>query len=165
MPEKIRCGDRLLEVALVRRHPHVTLRVGDQLVDLRAVEERPSGAISAEIGGRRLTGWRVVDGDEMFLRLDGRSYRMSRERPGMSGDTAEGGANRLRASMPGVVVSVECAVGQVVARGQTLIVIESMKMQTAIAAPRDGVVEQVHFAVDASFQKGATLVSLQTDAA
>jgi len=163
MPEKFRCAGDLLEVALVRRLPRPAVRVGDTVLDVSVVEEGRDGSIAADIGGRRVSGWRFVDGVDVFLRLNGRNYHLKRELPGLSGTGAEGGGDVLRASMPGVVVSVDCEAGEVVSRGQTLVVIESMKMQTTIAAPRDGVVAQIHFARDSSFEKNAVLVSLRSD--
>lgn len=160
MTEKFRCAGDLLEVSLLRRRPRLVLGVGSDSCEMEIIEEGSSGKIVAEVGGRRVSGWRHVDGSDVFVRLNSRSYRFQRVLPGAAGSTS-GGGDELRASMPGVVVSVECEPGQLVVKGQTLIVIESMKMQTAIPAPRDGIVELVHFARDAGFDKGAALVSLQ----
>jgi biotin carboxyl carrier protein len=52
------------------------------------------------------------------------------------------------------------APGDEVAAGQVVAVIESMKMQTEIKAPRDGVVERVPVSVGESFGQGAPLVAL-----
>ncbi|HHI80162.1 MAG TPA: biotin/lipoyl-binding protein [Planctomycetes bacterium] len=49
----------------------------------------------------------------------------------------------IRASMPGVVVAVEVQEGQQVQKGQTLLVLEAMKMQNPIQAEADGLVEQI----------------------
>lgn len=161
MAEKFRLGGDLIEVALVRRHPRPSLSVGASVVDATVAADDGSGRIEAEIGGRRVAGWCYVDGGDVFLRLDGRTHHLRREIPGAGGGDAGSSAEVLRASMPGVVVSVDCEPGQAVGRGQTLVVIESMKMQTAIPSPRDGVVDRIHFARDASFDKGAVLVSLR----
>lgn len=161
MVEKFRHAGELLEVALVCRHPRMTVSVAGTPVEIALVDEGPDGEVVAEIGGQRVSGWRVADGNDVFVRLQGRSYRMSRVVPGAAAAEA-GGGNNLHASMPGVVVSIECAPGQTVSKGQTLIVIESMKMQTAMPAPRDGVIADVHVGRESSFEKGATLVSLQS---
>lgn len=54
-----------------------------------------------------------------------------------------GGATAVTAPMPGVVLSVEIAEGDSVTRGQTMFVLEAMKMKNEIKADRDGVVRTV----------------------
>jgi acetyl/propionyl-CoA carboxylase alpha subunit len=71
-----------------------------------------------------------------------------------------GSGDALLASMPGTVVSVAVRAGDAVAAGDTIMVIESMKLETTIAASRDGVVAEVGFAVGATFDKGAVLARL-----
>src|SRR6266705_4484780 len=61
-------------------------------------------------------------------------------RPGM----IRGAAIDVRSSMPGRVVRVLVAPGARVRRGQTLLVLEAMKMQNEIPAPQDGVVRRLN---------------------
>ena len=67
--------------------------------------------------------------------------------------------------MPGSIVSVPVKRGQAVSRGETLVVMESMKMETTLVAPRDGVVAHVSATEGAQVSGGATLVALEEDAA
>lgn len=67
----------------------------------------------------------------------------------------------MRAPMPGRIIRVNVSVGDNVQRGQSIVVLESMKMENTIAAPRDGVVSQVHIAADDSVQHGQSLVELE----
>ena len=63
--------------------------------------------------------------------------------------------------MPGVVIAVHVAAGDQVHAGQALMVIESMKLETTLAAPRDARVKAVHHAVGASFALKAALITLE----
>ena len=108
----------------------------------------------------------AVDGDLVHIHLDGGTYtvqytdpvaRHARHGAGASDDLIE-------APMPGVVIAVHAAEGQTVARGDTLVVIESMKLETAIKAPRDGVIAAVHVAVGKTFDRAAPLVTLAPEA-
>jgi 3-methylcrotonyl-CoA carboxylase alpha subunit len=63
--------------------------------------------------------------------------------------------------MPGKVVKVLVEGDAVVKKGQPLVIIEAMKMEHVIAAPRDGTVESVARAVGDVVQEGVVLVSLK----
>jgi pyruvate carboxylase subunit B len=64
--------------------------------------------------------------------------------------------------MPGLVVKVEVTVGQEVAAGTGVVVVEAMKMENELRAPGRGVVEQIHVKAGDRVEKGAPLVSLST---
>jgi 3-methylcrotonyl-CoA carboxylase alpha subunit len=65
--------------------------------------------------------------------------------------------------MPGTVVAVHVEPGRHVHAGEPLVVIESMKMESVIAAPRDGIVDRLLVAVGDTFDRGAPLVALQPE--
>ena len=62
----------------------------------------------------------------------------------------------------GEVLSVPVAVGQKVSEGETLVVVEAMKMETVIKSPATGAVSAVHVAAGDRVKAGAELVSLQS---
>ena len=78
--------------------------------------------------------------------LDGRPYvvrvedERARELAGLAGAARERGEVTVVAPMPGLVANVMVAVGDAVERGQTVIVLEAMKMENDLTAPRAGVV-------------------------
>jgi biotin carboxyl carrier protein len=63
--------------------------------------------------------------------------------------------------MPGTIVSIAVSAGQSVKSGDVLLVLEAMKMENEIMAPRDGVVAGVHVNKGDSVDSGKALVSLQ----
>ena len=67
---------------------------------------------------------------------------------------------RLTAPMPGKVVSFAVKVGDVVKAGQTLAVMEAMKMEHTIAAPQDGTVQELLYAAGDQVAEGAELLKL-----
>jgi len=67
----------------------------------------------------------------------------------------------IKAPMPGLVVRVEVTVGQEVAAGAGLVVVEAMKMENELRAPHPGVVEQVHVSAGDRVEKGSPLVTLK----
>jgi 3-methylcrotonyl-CoA carboxylase alpha subunit len=71
--------------------------------------------------------------------------------------------NRLTAPMPGKIIVVEKKNGDHVHRGQTLIVIEAMKMEHSIVAPADGVLTKIHFCTGDIVDEGVKLVDFEVD--
>ena len=67
----------------------------------------------------------------------------------------------LRAPMPGLIVQLRVKVGDTIAAGDGLVVMEAMKMENELRAPAAGTVKAVHVAVGAVVEKGALLVELE----
>jgi acyl-CoA carboxylase subunit alpha len=76
--------------------------------------------------------------------------------PGAAAATSGG----LVAPMPGIVLDVRCAPGDVVDARQTLVVLEAMKMEHHVRAPADGVVAEVRVAKGQHVENGAVLLVL-----
>jgi propionyl-CoA carboxylase alpha chain len=70
----------------------------------------------------------------------------------------------LVAPMPGVVLDVRCAPGDVVSKGDTLMVLEAMKMEHHMDAPADGVVSEVRVGVGGQVETGQLLVLFEEEA-
>jgi len=73
---------------------------------------------------------------------------------------AHGETGRLTAPMPGKVVSFAVKAGDKVSKGQALAVMEAMKMEHTIAAPADGVVQEVLYAPGDQVTEGAELLKM-----
>jgi biotin carboxyl carrier protein len=71
-----------------------------------------------------------------------------------------GGEATIRAPMPGLIVRVPVVEGQDVSKGETLIILESMKMENELKSPRDGVVRHVHVAPGDSVEQNKALVTI-----
>ena len=67
----------------------------------------------------------------------------------------------LNTPMPGKLIRMDVAVGDTVAKGQVLAVMEAMKMEHSIASPRDGVVSEVFYAVGDQVAEGQALLTLK----
>lgn len=100
----------------------------------------------------------IVIGHERFSAAvrDPRSFR-SRRRTG----AAEQGVKRITAPMPGKVVRLLVPVGSPVEAGQSVIVIEAMKMQNELKAPKKGVVKKITVTEGAAVDTGQSLAEVE----
>ena len=88
--------------------------------------------------------------------LDERALMMAQRRGGLGG-----GSGEINSPMPGLVVKVQAEVGQTVEPGQTVIILESMKMQNELKSPIGGVVESIHCDAGQTVNKGALLAVIK----
>jgi len=100
--------------------------------------------------GRRYKIVAAVQGPRLLIEVDGVPHFIMRD---------DGG--KVRCPSPAFVVAVLVAAGDIVRAGDPLAVVESMKMETAITAPHDGVVSSVFAQVNTQVDAGAPLVALQ----
>ena len=77
---------------------------------------------------------------------------------------AEAGEHEVRAPMPGLVLSVMVSEGQSVDEGDSLLVLEAMKMENELRAPAAGVIQTIHVAADEAVDKDALLIEIDVDA-
>jgi acetyl/propionyl-CoA carboxylase alpha subunit len=108
-------------------------------------------------------------GDRVWVTLDGRSYELPRdtiERGAHHGAAGadSGDRSELTAPMPGTVIKTLEA-GSSVRAGEAVVVLEAMKMENALLAPFDGVVEHVGCAAGDLVPKGAVLAAIVRDSA
>jgi acetyl/propionyl-CoA carboxylase alpha subunit len=90
---------------------------------------------------------------------EGWQYTVGEDEAEGSGGALPAGA--LEAPMPGTVLRVDVAPGQAVEAGQTLVVLEAMKMELSIAAPVEGTIRDVHVTAGQLVARGQPLVALE----
>ena len=74
---------------------------------------------------------------------------------------AEAVAGAIRAPLPGKVLSIKCKVGDDVKAGETVLVLESMKMENSITAPKSGKVKEVPVNEGATVALGDVLLVIE----
>jgi biotin carboxyl carrier protein len=118
------------------------------------------GAVRTLADGTRVVEV-VVDGWRFELGVEPAARAALRERATRARDDATAsGPLEIRAIIPGRVAAVLVAPGDAVVAGQSLLVVEAMKMQNELRAPRDGTVDRVATAADATIERGDLLVVL-----
>ena len=100
-----------------------------------------------------------ISSQEITINRNAETYSVKLFDP--SGQVETAGGNALTAPMPGKIISVNAKAGDTVKAGDPLIIMEAMKMEMTLEAPRDGVVAEVSAAVDALVSDGEILLSLE----
>lgn len=103
-------------------------------------------------------------GQRYEVLIEGRPYivRLEDEREralaSLAGGAHESGDASVKAPMPGLVVNIPVALGDAVERGQTVAVLEAMKMENDLSAPRSGVVKEIKVSQGQAVNQGQPLI-------
>lgn len=121
------------------------------------------GRLLADLDGTRTVVAVYRTGDELWIvDHDGRTHRLSFEDPTSIVAAADIVDTNVAAPLPGKISGILVEEGDNVKKGAGLVVIEAMKMEHTIAAPVDGTVGTVHFAVDDPVEEGAILLEFES---
>ena len=123
----------------------------------------PDGRLSAWRHDLRTRGLVARDGQRLWVTAGAHIFEFTID-DGRS--TRRGGghdAHALTPPMPATVLRVNVAPGAAIANGDVLIVLEAMKMELAVRAPRDGVVQAVNCRVGEMVQPGTVLIELEEE--
>ena len=105
-----------------------------------------------------VSGVFAPDAERIVAFEDGEAFELRRRRGASGEGAASDGA--LRAPMPGRIVAAPVKAGDAVTKGQTVVVLEAMKMEHALTAPFDGVACSVDAAVGDQVVEGAVLAAV-----
>lgn len=122
------------------------------------------GELLLERDGNRVRAFVAADEHATWVFIDGRTFKFEKVRKGSKGFEKVRGGSRgltdLSAPMPATVLRILTAPGKTVRRGETLILLEAMKMELPLRAPQDGTVTEVRCAEGQLVQPGSILVEM-----
>ena len=141
-------GEDPVTVHVRGRAAGAEVRVGDGPMRFASARHEGDGPLTVTVDGQERTYGYAEDGDVLWLGRDGSAWplREQDELAASRHDEDDGAGGPLVSPMPGTVTVVNVAVGDRVVAGQTLLVVEAMKMEHPITAAVDGVVQAIHVA-------------------
>ena len=152
----IRLGDA---VARIDQHADGTLHLAGTTIRVEAIDDVEWRVV---VDGRASRVYAAGPSEAPWIWHDGMAYRpevADSQRPARI--RSRDSAGSLAAPMPATVRAIAVAPGDRVARGDTLIVLEAMKMELPLKSPADGVVVSIACQVGDMVQPGVALVELR----
>jgi acetyl/propionyl-CoA carboxylase alpha subunit len=135
---------------------------GTVRVDTRPVTVvRHAGDGLLKVGDHLRPAWTAVHGTRRWVYFDGQVFLFETAQ-GATRPKTGGSHGTLAAPMPATVVRVQVAPGDKVKRGDTLVILEAMKMELPVRAPADGTVTGVNCRPGELVQPGVGLLDLDT---
>jgi acetyl-CoA/propionyl-CoA carboxylase biotin carboxyl carrier protein len=116
---------------------HVRIGAGEPVA---ASAVRLDDGLLLTVADRSFRVLSAVDDDTTWLWLDGATYAIAALAPRLRGTDAGASGGEVRSPMPGAVIAVHAKPGDVVRKGDVLVVVEAMKMEHGLPAPSDGTV-------------------------
>ena len=146
----------------INRDGEITIDGAAVPIDLRAIDDV---TYSLLLDNKSYEALVEVAGNDLSVLLNGRLYgaqvldeRTRRSTPAMGGSASHSGEVTIKSPMPGLIVAMPVSEGQAVKKGQTVVVLESMKMENELKAPRDGTVTAIKVTPRQSVEQHQALV-------
>jgi geranyl-CoA carboxylase alpha subunit len=142
-PLRLTAGDAHQQViVMVIGKDHYLIALGSHMLEV-SIEERQEGAVRFTASGMQQTARYVLHDGTVHLDINGLVAAIRETTLEPSAASRRDASSRLVAPMNGAIISVAAKPGDVVARGQLIVVLEAMKMQHEITAERDGTIDKI----------------------
>ncbi|MEQ1345676.1 acetyl/propionyl/methylcrotonyl-CoA carboxylase subunit alpha [Acinetobacter seifertii] len=161
LPLKLKYDDQQIQLQLLSVNNTFTVQLCDKTVCIDVPERTPEQLVYLIDGVRRRIQY-VLDDDQLYLDRDNGNV-LIRNVTYAAPETADvAGDGKIRAPMDGAVVNILVNKGDQVLKGQTLLILEAMKIQQQIKSDVDGVVEDVLGQQGQQVKKRQMLFTIQT---
>jgi acetyl-CoA/propionyl-CoA carboxylase biotin carboxyl carrier protein len=139
VPFRLACGDRQVIVRVTGSSVTV-----DDGAPVPVSARREGNRLDVTYGRRATSFLRAQDGDTLWLAAGGHTWAVEEHSLLESAATSAESGGPVTSPMPGTVLVVKAAQGDVVTAGTPLVVVEAMKMEHTVTAPVDGVVTELN---------------------
>ena len=135
--------------------------IGEQTVEVE-IRQAKEGKLDLLVDGKHLTAYVSPDNAKRWITIDGQTVVLTKPAAGAQRKgTGHDHASELAAPMPGQVRAVNVTQGDPVTKGQTLLVLEAMKMEIRIQAPRDGKVAKLFVQQGQTVEREQMLIEIE----
>ncbi|HXF84785.1 MAG TPA: biotin/lipoyl-containing protein [Anaerolineales bacterium] len=156
---KLNFNNHTLELTPIGKSYRVAVGEKTALVEILRAE---NGRLDLLIDGKRIIAYISFDNTKRWVTINGQTSILTK-----SSDTRKSGgshvhtAGELTAPMPGQIRAVHVREGDAVSKGQTLLILEAMKMEIRIQSPMDGVVKSLAVKQGQTVEREQTLITVE----
>lgn len=150
-------------VMIERRGDRLQVTLNDRVYDIKLLPSE-AGSLNFQLDGRQVRAYVAQVGPRRYVAVEGESWQLERAagqtRSRRTGSSAAA-SGALTAEMPGQVLELLVSPGDKVTAGQTLVLLEAMKMELRVVAPAPGQIRQVHCTAGQTVERGQTLIEME----
>lgn len=134
--------------------------LGEKTIDVQILHAE-DGKLDLLIDGKRVTTYVSSENAKRWVTVSGQTFVLIKSLAARRRGTGHDHASELAAPMPGQVRSVNVSEGEAVAKGQTLLVLEAMKMEIRVQASQDGVIKKLFVSQGQTVEREQILVEIE----
>jgi biotin carboxyl carrier protein len=135
--------------------------IGEKIVNVEVLQAK-EGKLDLLIDGQRFTAYISSDNAKRWVTINGQTLMLTKSSGARQvGHGGHHTAGELTAPMPGQVRAVNVEEGETVTKGQTLLVLEAMKMEIRVQAPQAGVVKRLFVKQGQTVEREQTLIEME----
>ena len=157
---KVSFENQTLELIPVDSGKSYRVDISGQTVEVEIIRAS-EGKLELLIDGQRVTAYISSDGAKRWVTINGQTFVLTKSTGARRRGAGHDHASELAAPMPGQVRGVNVSEADAVTKGQTLLVLEAMKMEIRIQAPRDGVVKKLLVKQGQTVEREQILVEIE----
>jgi len=121
-----------------------------------------NGRLDLLIDGERVTAYISSDNAKRWVTVHGQTFVLTKPAAGArKGGHAHHAAGELTAPMPGQIRAVNVSEGDAVTKGQTLLLLEAMKMEIRVQSPQDGIVKKLLVKQGQTVEREQVLIEIE----
>lgn len=138
-----------------------TLTLDDKTIHTEVLHSE-NGKLDLLIDGQRVTAYVSSDNAKRWVTINGQTFILTKSSGARKGGHGHHhAAGELTAPMPGQVRAVNVSEGDAVNKGQTLLVLEAMKMEIRIHSPQDGMVKRLFVKQGQTVEREQVLIEIE----
>ena len=155
-------NSKIVPIDLVPSGKSYRATIGEKTVDVEIVHEE-NGKLDLLIDGKRVTAYVSSENAKRWVTVNGQTFVLTKSSGLKRKSAGHDHASELAAPMPGQVRAVNVIEGESVTKGQTLLVLEAMKMEIRIQARRDGNVMKLLVKQGQTVERDQILIEIESE--